>query len=113
MYVCTCEYVYLNICTYMSPQLKFMYTETPDFGKNKLERTPKITKKYREMHSPTSKSQFHRFARFFLAGVTEKNDSFCINLSQVFFFLSFFLSWVLKTQSNHWTNRMAYTQLAT
>jgi len=26
MYVCTCEYVYLNICAYMSPQTKLMYT---------------------------------------------------------------------------------------
>jgi hypothetical protein len=28
-------------------------------------------------------------------------------------FLSFFLSWVSKTQPNHWTKRMASTQLAT
>ena len=28
-------------------------------------------------------------------------------------FLSFFLSWVSKTQPNHWTKRMANTQLAT
>jgi len=27
--------------------------------------------------------------------------------------LSFFLSWVLKTQPNHWTKRMASTRLAT
>jgi len=26
MYACTCEYVYLNIFVYMSPQTKLMYT---------------------------------------------------------------------------------------
>jgi len=29
------------------------------------------------------------------------------------YFLSFFFSWVSKTQPNHWTKRMANTQLAT
>ena len=42
MYVCTCEYAYLNICTYLSPHVKLIYTETPCFGENK--RTQKITK---------------------------------------------------------------------
>ena len=41
MYVCTCEFAYLNICTYMSPCMKLIYTETPCFGEN--ERIQKIT----------------------------------------------------------------------
>ena len=75
MYVCTCEYVYLNICTYMSPHVKLIYTETPCFGENK--RTPKITKNTGKCTlQRATKVTISNFLRtVFLAGVTETNDA--------------------------------------
>ena len=69
----------------MSQQMKLMYTETPCFGENKW--TQKITQNTRKYilrrATKVTIAKFRgwrckkktRFARFFLAGVTEKNDA--------------------------------------
>ena len=42
--------MYLNVFTYMSQQMQFMYTETPYFGENKwTQKITQNTRKYKEL----------------------------------------------------------------
>jgi len=61
----------------MTQQMQLMYTETPCFGENKW--TQKITQNTRKYilwrATEVTIAKYPRFARFFLAGVTKKNDA--------------------------------------